>query len=111
MHIIQQSLLETAVFSRFHEIYGESGFPPPESISVMRRENTGAGRYVDLKSDACIQSNDGYLDLDGCFIEMKGVPNGVMAVVLVKDCHLVTLELTVYGGDSWNGNECEWKIV
>jgi hypothetical protein len=42
---------------------------------------------------------------------MKGLPNGMMAVVLVKDEHLTTLELTVYGGDSWDGEEREWKIV
>jgi hypothetical protein len=55
--------------------------------------------------------DDGYIDLGGSFIEMEGLQNGMMAVALVKNNHLTTLEFTVYGGDSWDGEEREWKIV
>jgi hypothetical protein len=111
MRTIQQTALETAVLDRLHELYRARGFPPARSIRALRRENTGDGRYVELESEARVQMDDGYIDLGGSFIEMKGLPNGMMAVVLVKDKHLTTLELTVYGGDSWDGEEREWKIV
>lgn len=111
MMTIPQTVLETAVLDRLHSLYNERGFPPANSIKVLRRENTGGGRYVDLESDARVQLDDGYVDLGGSFIEMKGVPNGMMAVALVKDNRVTTLEFTVYGGDSWNGEEREWKIV
>ena len=42
---------------------------------------------------------------------MKGVPNGMMAVVLLKGGRIKLLELTVYGGDFWDGEEREWRIV
>jgi len=53
---------------------------------------------------------DGYLDLGGKFIEMEGVPNGMMAVVLIVQGQPKTLELTVYGGDRWDGTEHQWAL-
>ena len=111
MNTIARSVLETAVLDRFHQLFKAQGFPPAESIKVLRRENAGGGRYTDLESDASLQLNDGYIDLGGSFVEMTGLPNGMMAVVLVKDGRLKTLEFTVYGGDHWNGEEREWKLV
>jgi hypothetical protein len=111
MNTIQQTALETAVLDRLRALYQARGLPPAMSIGVLRRENTGNGRYVDLESNADVQMDDGYIDLGGSFIEMKGLPNGMMAVALVKNNHLTTLEFTVYGGDSWDGEEREWKIV
>jgi len=111
MNTIQPSALETAVLDRFHQLYQEKGFTPAESIRVLRRENTGGGRYVDIESDAPVQLSDGYVDLGGSYVELSGLPNGMMAVALVKNGRLMTLELTVYGGDSWDGEERDWKIV
>jgi hypothetical protein len=111
MTTIEKTGLETAVLDRFHQLYEAQGFPPAERIGVLRRENTGGGRYVDLECDAPLHLEDGYIDLGGSFIEMKGLPNGMMAVVLVKGGHATTLEFTVYGGDSWNGEESDWRIV
>jgi hypothetical protein len=111
MAMIAQSVLETAVLDRFHQLYQAKGFPPASSIGVVRRENTGGGRYEDLESDAPVQMDDGYLDLDGGLIEMDGLPNGMMAVVLVRGARVKTLELAVYGGDFWDGEERPWKIV
>jgi hypothetical protein len=111
MYTIPKTALEAAILDRLHDLYDARGFPPEPSIRVLRRENTGSGRYVALESDARVQIVDGYIDLGGSFIEMNGLPNGMMAVALVKDKRLMTLEITVYGGDSWNGDEREWKIV
>jgi len=106
-----QSALETAVLDRFHQLYQAQGFPPAEAVRVLRRENTGGGRYTEVECDAALRLNDGYVDLDGSFVEMAGLPNGMMAVILVKDGRLKTLEFTVYGGDPWDGDERAWKIV
>src|SRR5216117_4446596 len=99
MNTIQESALETAVLERFHKLYQTEGFPSADSVRVTGRENTGGGRYVQLECNIPVQVDNGYLDLGGGFIEMKGVPNGMMAVALVKDGRLVLLEFTVYGGD------------
>lgn len=78
---------------------------------MLRRENTGGGRYVDLECDSPVHLDDGYIDLGGGYIEMRGIPNGMMAVVLMKGGRVRTLEFTVYGGDSWDGDEAEWRLV
>ena len=111
MNALPISALEGAVLDCFHQLYQSKGFPQVSSIRVRRRENTGGGRYVELASDQQSQLDDGYVDLGGRFIEMGGVPNGLMAVVLVKDGRVQVLEFTVYGGDFWDGEEREWKIV
>ncbi|MEE9336422.1 MAG: hypothetical protein V3U65_20230 [Granulosicoccaceae bacterium] len=82
-----------------------------ESINVRRREDTGGGRYVDLECDTPVHLEDGYIDLGGSFIEMKDLPSGMMATVLVKGGKLKILEFTVYGGNYWDGEEREWRIV
>ena len=111
MGTMEKTALESAVLDRFHRLYQTHGFPPAESIGVLRRENTGSGRYVDLECDALLSLEDGYIDLAGSLIEMAGLPNGMMAVVFVQEGHPTFLELTVYGGDSWNGEERDWRIV
>jgi hypothetical protein len=111
MSASKPSALETAVLERFHHLYREKGFPSAESIRVLGRANTGGGRYVDLECLGPVQLDDGYIDLGGSYIEMEGLPNGMMAVALIKDSRVRTLEFTVYGGDSWSGEERDWKIV
>jgi hypothetical protein len=111
MVMIQQSPLEAAVLDRLHELYKTKGFPSAESIRVLRRDNTGGGRYVEVECSARVQIDDGYIDLGGSYIEMDGLPNGMMAVALVKDGRVTMIEFTVYGGDSWSGEERAWKIV
>jgi hypothetical protein len=103
--------MEATVLRAFHEIYRDVGFPPPEEIAVQRRENTGAGRYVDLDVMAEVNIADGYLDLPGRFIRMSGVPNGLLALVAVEGGRLRQLEFAVYGEDRWDGEERTWAIV
>jgi hypothetical protein len=111
MNALQITGLEGAVLDCFHRLYQGDGFPPTNSIRVLQRKNTGAGRYVELESDQQVELDDRYIDMSGHFIEMSGLPSGMMAVVLVKGRRIQALELTVYGGDSWDGEEREWKIV
>ena len=107
----QASPLETALLAAFHEIYKDRGFPPPDRVHVRRRENTGSGRYVDLESTDMTQLDDGYVDMSGRFIEMAGVPNGLMAVARIKDHRVQQIEISVYGEDPWDGEERDWKIA
>lgn len=107
----QLSPLEFAVVTAFHELYGDRGFPAPVKIRVRRRENTGAGRYVDIDTEDRVDLEDGAVDLGGRFIEMTGVQNGLMAVAHIKNHRVQQIELAVYGVDHWDGVERRWSIV
>ena len=110
MNQSEKTPLETALLTVFHELYGNIGFPLPDAIRVVGMTNTGGGRYTNLECDGTIQSS-GVLDLGGRFVEMGGVPHGLMAVVRVNDNQLQDLELAVYGGHPWDGEERDWAIV
>lgn len=105
------SPLEVAIIDVFCMQHGDHGFPTPDRVRVIRRENTGAGRYVDVESDNVVKLDDGYVDLGGKFIQMDGVPHGMMAVAQIKDHRLRQIEIAVYGSFSWDGNENSWSIV
>jgi len=111
MKEIPKTALERAVLERFHLLYGDKGFPGANSIRVLGRNNTGGGRYVHLECEAPVALADGYVDLGGSYLESSAVPDGLMAVVLVKGGRITMLEITVYGGGHWNGEEDEWRIV
>ena len=111
MNLTNPTLLEMALLAAFHELYKDQGFPAPEKVKVRHRENTGSGRYTDLDSPDKTQLDDGYLDLAGRFVEMSGVPNGLMAVAKVEHHQLQQIELSVYGDDPWDGEERDWRIV
>ena len=111
MRPLKTSPLETALLAVFHELYGDQGFPLPGAIQVVCRKNTGGGRFVDLESVEHVRLDDGYVDLAGRYVKMSGLPNGLMAVALIKNKRLQQIELTVYGGDFWDGDEREWAIV
>jgi hypothetical protein len=102
---------ELAILQVFYDQYGVQGFPPPDTIRVNARKNTGAGRIVSLEAKTRVSCQDGYLDMGGRFIEMEGVPNGLMAVVSIVHSELDQLEIATYGNDSWDGVERGWKII
>jgi len=52
------SPLERAILEEFHGLYRDRGFPPPERVTVRRRKNTGAGRYVDLIAEETLDVDD-----------------------------------------------------
>lgn len=111
MEAARLSPLETAVVKVFHELYGDQGFPSPSEVRVKRRENTGAGRYVDVATEVRVDIDDGSVDLGGRFIEMSGVPNGLMAVAHIRNHEVQQIEIAVYGNDHWDGTERPWTIV
>lgn len=103
--------LELAVLQAFYDEYHTLGFPLPSAIKVSARQNTGAGRLTKLEANAEVTCPDSYLDMGGKFIEMEGIPNGLMAIVSIANSTLDQLEIAVYGNDSWDGEERSWKIV
>lgn len=112
MRFLDPTPLEAALLKTFHRLYGARGFPSPERVRVRSRENTGAGRYVDLEAEVAeSELDDGYLDLGGSLIEMEGIPNGLMAVAHIKDRRPDQLEIAVYGNDPWDGEERKWSIT
>lgn len=102
--------LELSILNKLYELHSSVGFPSPSLVSVVRRENTGSGRYVDLASMHAIQVDDGYLDLGGSYIRMEGMPNSMMAVALIRGHLLRQLEISVYGEAVWDGVERSWSI-
>ena len=107
---IGRTPLESALIAEFHRLYADRGFPKPDTLRVIRRTNTGAGRYVDLACDAIAAIPDGYLDLGGGFVKIPAVPNGLMAVIHVEAGKPTCLELAVHGDDPWDGSESGWSI-
>ena len=111
MNSLRPSPLESALLAVFYETYKRRGFPSADHVQVRHRENTGSGRYVELDSADTTDLDDGCFDLSGRFIEMSGVPNGLMAVVRIRDHRLQQMEISVYGEDPWDGEERAWRIV
>jgi hypothetical protein len=103
--------LEAALIQEFHWLYADSGFPRPESLRVVGRENTGAGRYVALACECDSVMPDGYLDLAGGFVEIDAVPDGLMAIVRIEAGRPVEIEIAVYGEEHWDGVEGTWTIT
>ncbi len=64
-----------------------------------------------LVAEEKLTIEDGYLDLAGKYIKMSGFPNGLMAAVAVHGGRLGQLEISVYGDDSWDGEERTWAII
>lgn len=94
----------------FHGIHAASGFPSPSEVEVISRENTGNGRYVGLRSTGAQPLKDGHYDLGGRYIEIEGVPHGMMAVARAANGRLVEIEIAAYGGYGWDGVERSWSI-
>ena len=107
---LQPTALESALLEEFHTLYAKDGFPNPREITLVNRENTGGGRYVELSVPSANMCRDGHLDLGGKYINMEGVPNGMMAVILVSRRQPSLLEIAVYGDHSWDGVERQWGL-
>lgn len=97
--------LEAALLLTLCELYADRGFPAPDKVRVRHRENSGGGRYVSLDAEIEVGVSDGSFDLGGKYIEMAGVPHGLLAVVSVKHGTLEQLEIAVYGNDPWDGED------
>lgn len=101
--------LEQEVLRAFEAEFGGIGFPPPEAFMVTGRENTGAGRFTDLVSEAQV-SHKGPCGLSA-IIQMDGLQHGLGALVFLSEGKPDALELHLWGDDAWDGVERPWKIV
>ena len=111
MRWLVPSALEAALLQVMHEVHGNAGFPRPQDVQVVQRENTGAGRYVDLVTSNAVGPRGRYYDMGGRYIAMPSVPHGLMAVCKVVNERAMQLEIVVYGVAEWDGDESVWAIV
>lgn len=103
--------LERALLEGFFENYRAIGFPSPDQFQVVKRENTGAGRFVDVRVDRETQLKNEPLALDDRYVEVPNVPYGMTAVVFVDGHRPALLEICVCGDFLWNGDEEGWQII
>jgi hypothetical protein len=82
-----------------------------DGLRVMRRENTGVGRYVELEDLNQQDLVDGTYETRERAIDMEGVRLGLDFAVAVLSSRINHLELVTAGSDGWNGVEREWRIV
>ena len=101
---------ERALLAKCHEAYAGDGFPSPDEINVLTRENSGAGRFVDL--DAPLTS----MAVHSCglpnesIVEMEGLKYGIGFVLFIDQGRLDMLELFTFQED-WDGEERTWRLV
>lgn len=108
---IEKTPLESAILQQIFEANASIGFPAPCDIEVVGRKNSGAGRFVALKSSVKLADISQYLDMSGRYIEMCGVEFGLSAAVAIERGEIVEMELAVNGNAEWDGEEREWQIV
>lgn len=82
-----------------------------DGMSVVRRENTGAGRYTYLEDAHQQQLTDGSYSAGGRMVEVAGAPHGLGFVVDVSGSKINYIEFFTFGSEGWDGSEGEWKIV
>lgn len=82
-----------------------------DGLKVLRRENTGAGRYTYLADGHNQTLPDGSYSAQGRMIELRGVRNGLGFVVEASSSRISHIELFTFGNDEWDGSEEVWKIV
>ncbi|CAN0399016.1 unnamed protein product, partial [Phaeothamnion confervicola] len=103
--------LEYAILSEYYKAFSAQGFPSPDQIEVLERDNTGAGRFVELRPSIATKLQGSTCDLERLkAVEMDGVPLGLGWVLFMKNGSLECLELFTYGGD-WDGEERPWRLV
>lgn len=104
------SPLERAILTKYHEAYARDGFPKPDEIDVLTRENSGAGRFVDLDGPLTSIVTHACGLLEEIIVEMEGVEQGLGFVLFIEEGRLDMLELYTYG-DNWDGEERAWRFV
>lgn len=106
-----QTPLEAELLRLFHERHRDKGFPPPKDIEVTRRENTGFGRFVGLKADVWIKSENRTLFIEKYDVLIPTLLNDhLFAVIFLEDHKMSMLELST-NGEVWDGNEEGYSIV
>jgi len=82
-----------------------------DRLRARDRQNTGAGRYTYIDDDLGQQLTDGIYTAQGRMIDMEGVRNGLAFLVDVSGSRINSIEIAVYGNESWDGTERAWRIV
>lgn len=105
--------LEAALLHRIYERNEDRGFPDPVTLRVARRDNTGGGRYVFFEQTPLFPEEDALMGSGNeyKYVEMSGVPSGLMAYAKVKQHRLEYLEIFVNGDGFWDGTERDWTVV
>lgn len=106
-----QTPLEAELLRLFHERHRDKGFPPPKEVEVMGRQNTGFGRFVDLKANARVESEKRTLFIEKCDVLIPTLLNDhLFAIIFLKDHKISLLELST-NGEVWDGNEEGYSII
>lgn len=80
-------------------------------LEVLRRENTGAGRFTYLRDRHEQFVRDRFYAAQGKYIEMDGVPHGLSFVVVASNGRIDFIEIAVNGVYPWDGTERRWRIA
>lgn len=107
---LQPTDLEAALLRLFYEAHQAGGFPPPEQIRILERENTGLGRFLTLEAEAVLTAARAILQID-YFVVLPNVES-MGAVVVVQHHRLDELELYSNAPlqEDWDGDESGWTL-
>jgi len=82
-----------------------------DAVKVVRRENTGAGRFTYLNDGLGQKLPDGFFSAQGRLIEIPGLRNGLGFEIAVSSSRIAYIEFVTYGNVTWDGSEDGWRIV
>ena len=82
-----------------------------DALQVIRRENTGSGRYTYFADPLHQPLRDGTYAAQGRFLQMDGIRDGLAFFIDVSAGFINYLEIAVYGNESWDGVERQWQIL
>src|ERR1700690_3058028 len=82
-----------------------------DGLQVLKRENTGAGRFVYLGDVYKQALPNGMHSAQGRIIQMQGVKNGLGFVISVVSSRINHIEMFTYGNVAWDGREDSWSIL
>jgi hypothetical protein len=97
--------LERAIYECMRSAHPQMRLPSADHLVAKSRTNTGAGRCVKLWGISGVRP--GLIDMGGQYVEMHGVPHGLMAA----DTHESEMEIATYGIHDWDGTGLAWRIV
>jgi hypothetical protein len=80
-------------------------------LRVIRREDTGAGRYTYFHDELDQRVVDGTYAAQGRMLGMDGSQNALAFVVDVSNSRIHYLEIATYGTEAWGGREGDWRVV
>lgn len=84
-------------------------------LKVIKRENTGAGMYVDFSYSESFNLEDSfYLPYEEIGtdrnIQMEGLKYGLANIFFISEGKIDSLELSTYGNETWDGTIGDFTI-